>query len=242
MFVQKILVPRYIIHTMNRREFLGGAGIVVTSAATGCLGDRPSSETAATNGENSTNNGNTDYMSSDQPDFEPDVEPSNRLGGASGISIEATPERDYEYLEDEDRVRIQYDSGRTNEMSFDEWGTRRATSAAADHIRAVLAGAGLLENGVNVGEGIVELSDLDEERDERAPDPSEFDREVDLGPIVTHSRGYSRDGELLYEPAVEFETVVDATPQLIEVAMPFEEREYTAVLPIMCKKGWTRQD
>jgi hypothetical protein len=230
------------MHTMYRRRFLGGVGILVSSAAGGCLGDRPRSETATTNGKDGTNNGNTDGTNSDQRGFEPDVEPINRLGGTAVVSIEATPERDYEYLEDEDRVRIRYDSGRTNEMSFDEWGTRRATSAAADHVRTGLDDAGVLGDGVDVGVGVVELDDLDEGRSERAADPSEFDREVNLGPIVNHSRGYSREGELLYEPAVEFEAVVDATPRSVDVTMSFEEREYTAVLPVMCKKGWSRQD
>jgi hypothetical protein len=161
-------------------------------------------------------------------------------GGAPPVSIEAEPEREYEYLEDEDRVRIEYDGGRTNEMSFDEWGTRRATSAAVDHVRARLDDEGLSEEGIRVGEGVVDSDDLDGV-DSPASDPSASDRAVDLGVIVSHSRLYSREGELIAEPDVTFESVVDVVPRSIEATMSFEEREYTTVLPVLCKKEEIRQ-
>lgn len=203
---------------MNRRRILSGIGVAFSSSFAGCLAS------------DSLMRGNGD-------DFEPDVEPATRLGSAEQDSIEAKPEREYEYNEEHDTVHITYDSGRTNEMSFDEWGTRRATSAAESHIHSLLEKEQLLETGVSVGSGVAEVDELDENTSE-----SEFDRAVSLGPIVRHSTLYSRDGTLIFEPEVEFETVVATTPRSIEVTMLFNEREYTAVLPVVCRRDWMQED
>ncbi|MDS0221269.1 hypothetical protein NDI54_07900 [Haloarcula sp. S1AR25-5A] len=47
----------------------------------------------------------------------------SQLGDAPAVAITAEPTQDYEYLRDENRVRIRYASGKTRTYPFPEWGT-----------------------------------------------------------------------------------------------------------------------
>lgn len=163
-----------------------------------------------------------------------DFESISRLGSAAGVSIEADPEREYEYLEDEDRVRYEYDHGGTNEMAFDEWGTRRATEVAASHVASVLDEKDLEESGIAVGYGTVDRDDLDGADGD--PESTEFDRAIPFGVSVDHVTSYSRGGTRLTAPEIDFQSLVQATPKSITVTMRFDEREYTAVLPVICER------
>ena len=203
---------------MSRRRVLSSIGVALSSSVAGCLA--PGS-----------------LMRGNEDDFEPDVEPIARLGSAEQDSIEAKPEREYEYNEEHDTVHITYDSERTNEMSFDEWGTRRAASAAESHILSVLETEQLLGAGVDVGSGVAEVNGLDDN-----PSESEFERTIPLAPVVHHEALYSRDGTLISDSEIEFETVVATTPRSIEVTMLFDEREYTAVLPVVCRRSWIQEE
>lgn len=211
---------------MNRRTVLAVAGGMLSAGFAGCL---DTSRLSRRGGDASE--------SENAGEFEPDIEPETRLGGEEQVSIEAEPEREYEYIEADDSVRITYDSGRTNEMSFDEWGTRRATAAAASHVRSSLENDGLLGTGVHVATGVAEVDALEDPADEPA-----FDRAIPLGVIVSHSTLYSRDGERRSEPDVAFDAVVAATPRSLEVTMSFEERPYTAVVPGFCRRVRKRED
>ncbi|WP_336364430.1 hypothetical protein [Halalkalicoccus salilacus] len=158
------------------------------------------------------------------------------------ISIEVEAKREYEYLKDEDQVRIEYDNGRTNEMSFEEWGMREATSAAADHVRRLLTDERLIEESIHVGEGRVDLDDFDEGIDNRTTDESVAAKTADIGVIVSYRRLVSQEGEVIADPTIDFRTVADILPQFVEATVLFDEREHTAVLPVVCKKEEIEQD
>ena len=56
-------------------------------------------------------------------EFDPDVEQTLRRGGGEPVSIEARPDREYEYVEGESAVRVTYERDdrpdETRTMSFD---------------------------------------------------------------------------------------------------------------------------
>ncbi|WP_226011030.1 hypothetical protein [Halomicrobium salinisoli] len=167
---------------------------------------------------------------------DPDFDPSYRLGGAPPAAVEAEPVQEYEYLPEEDRVRIQYDSGETTTHPFDEWGSMRAAEHAADHVASILDDESLLGDGVSVGWGRLDLSEIDWAGERSTPTEEEFDRDADFGPSVTHLHHYDRDGDLLSEPEVSFDSVVEATPRTTEVTVLFPELEYTATFPVLCER------
>ncbi|WP_117362710.1 hypothetical protein [Natrarchaeobaculum sulfurireducens] len=220
---------------MNRRVLLGAIG-TLSVTLTGCL-----SESGGESGDNSSlEQSNTDNDSSDSgefaDDFNPGFEPKSKLGEGDLASIEAEPEREYEYIEEEDTVYIEYDRAGSTEMSFDEWGTRRAADAGSGHVRGVIENEGL-DSEILVETGVVELADISDDVDE-----SMFIREIELGVIVNHETSYTADGTKLSEPAVDFEEVVEIVPRSVEVTMAFEERHYTAVLPVLCRRNWIQED
>lgn len=220
---------------MNRRKLIIGTGLASIPTISGCI-DNNANAADENNDDQSSENDDRENNNGDGS-IDLDSEATQVLGAAPSISIESEPDRDYDYLKDEDRVQIQYDGGGTDEMPFDEWGTRQATSAAADHILTLLDEEGVLKEGIRVGEAIFDLDDL-EDNSEESPDSTEFERDVDIGPVVSYLEDDSKDDEI----EVEFETVVESTPRSIEVSMLFDEGEYTAILPVMCMKGQVEED
>ncbi|AFZ74503.1 hypothetical protein [Natronobacterium gregoryi] len=211
---------------MDRRTVLAGVGGTLSVSVVGCLDTSRLSSRGGDASESETGD-----------DFDPDIEPTTRLGDGERTSIEAEPDREYEYVDADDSVRITYDSGKTNEMSFDEWGTRRATAAAASHVRSSLSSEELLGTGVFVATGVAEVDTLED-----APEDLTFDRAIPLGVLVDYNASYSRGGDLRSEPDVEFDAIVAATPRAVDVTMLFEERPSTAVVPAFCRRGWSRED
>lgn len=167
----------------------------------------------------------------DTGDVDPDIEVTTRLGTAQQVSIEADPDRRYQYHEDTDEVSA------TRRMPFDEWGTRRAVAHGASHLRTLFEDADVYGNGIRVSSGVAELADLDENVPE-----DQFARDFELAPIASHEHHYSRDGELRVEPEISFETMREVAPRSMAVTMLFEERDYTAVLPIFCRRTWLQDD
>jgi len=168
---------------------------------------------------------------------EPDVEPVRQLGDAPAVARSAEPTQDYEYLPEENRVRVRSASGETSTFPFPEWGTMRAANHGAAHISSVLDDESLLVAGVSVGWGRVDLSDIDW-TETPTPTEDEFDRDADVAPRVSHEQHYDRNGNLLHEPAVSFDAVASTTPRKIETTVLFPEREYTATLPVVCERTW----
>ena len=170
-------------------------------------------------------------------DFDP-VEPKERLGSGNPISLEADPERGYHYYEADDTVTT--DSGA--EMPFDEWGTRRATAHASDAVKEILLEQSLLVDGVTTGTGGTDLGSLDEWAGDDRPREEDFDRDLEISPIVAHQHHYDRDGNLISKPEIPFERIVEATPRAAEATVLFPERKYRAVLPVVCQRTWIRNE
>ncbi|WP_327053544.1 hypothetical protein [Halomicrococcus gelatinilyticus] len=202
---------------MDRRTVLAGTGTALSLLLAGC-----------SNGIDAND------------EFDPDVEPVERVGGAPPVSIEAEPEREYEYRPGSDSVRVEFDGGETATMPFDEWGTRRATDHAVDHVYSLLAEQSLAGTGVSVGQGEAVLSELDRTTAEDAPSAPELDRDAQFAPVVFHEHRYDRNGDLVSEPSVSFDAIVEATPRTVDVTVLFPEREYAATLPVVCQRTVVR--
>ncbi|RXK51771.1 hypothetical protein [Halorientalis pallida] len=205
---------------MIRREFLAGLGASVGVIYAGCLS--PSS--------------------TQTEEFTPDVEPTKRLGQAPGISFDAKPQEEYEYLEESDSVRIQYESGESSTFAFAWWGTARAAEHGADRLKRLLEDKSLTGTGISTGWGETELAAIDVPTDEDPPTQEEFKRGPPLCPKVRHLHHYARDGSLISKPDVSFSRIVEATPRSMEITMLFPEKAYTAVLPVVCSRTWQRNE
>lgn len=153
---------------------------------------------------------------------EPDVERVQRLGGAPPLSLSES-------------VQLDYDDG--TERSFPEQATNLAAESAAARVAEILERESLTGQGVSVGHGVVELADIDVTATEQ-PTESAFNRATNRSPIVSHLHHYSRDGDLVSEPSVPFEAVVDETPRSVTVPVTDTTREYVAILPVMCDRNW----
>lgn len=165
-----------------------------------------------------------------------DFEQLNRLGGASPVAIESEPVREYEYIAEDDRVRLHYDSGETSTRPFTEWGTMRAAYHAANHIKSLLDAESLMGDGIDVGWGRLDFSEINWTEGDSTPTEDEFSRDADFAPMVSHLHHYDRKGNLISKPDVSFESITEATPRAIDVTMLFPEREYTATLPVLCER------
>lgn len=207
---------------MHRRAFLAGVSASVCLTNAGCL----SNPTPSTTTE----------------EFNPAIEPTTRLGTAPRISFEATPEREYEYLEESNRVRILYDSGHTSTIDFETWGTGRAASHAADRLQHILEEKSLTGTGISVGKGRVTVSEIDVPASGDPPTQEEFERGAPVCPQVFHFHHYARNGSLISEPEVPYQELVEAAPRSMEVTMVFAENEYTAVLPVVCTRTWQKNE
>lgn len=222
---------------MERRVYVGAVGAIFLGFA-GCLtNDESSAPDGPKGNDDETSNGGDERNSGDEgaTDFDPAVDVRTKLGRADPVSIEAEPEREYEYLEDDDAVHIEYDTGETSDIPFDEWGTLRALEAGAEYVRNIVG-----ENdwkGVYVSQRLTESRYIDANSNE-----SEFDRDFDVSISVDLVTTYARDGTKIREPSVEFDVVSNAIPRKIEVTMLFPERDYTAVFPIICHRSWGKED
>ena len=222
---------------MHRRAFLTGVGSVVSLSCAGC--SAPSSDSQIISPHRDTPTLETETAGSE---FDSAVEPTLRLGAASGLTFEVAPSREYEYLEANNSVRITWDAGDSSTMPFARWGTQRAVDHASDRLQTLLDEKSLTGTGISVGQGRFELSDIDVPADEEPPTDAEFKRAVALGPMVFHQHHYARDGSLLSEPDVDFQKIVANTPRVMEITVLFPEQEYTAILPVACDRGWIRDE
>lgn len=218
---------------MTRRAFLAGVISSITLASAGCLTGPSITPTAEEKQQEDEQN---------NKEFNPDIEQVTRLGDAPGISFEMTPKREYEYLEESDRVRIQYDSGDSSTMPFGKFGTLRAVDHSSDRLQQILEDNSLTGTGISTGEGRVKSAEIDTSNSETAPVRAEFSRDVPRAPIVFHSHHYARDGSLISEPDITFEEIVATVPRSIDVTMRFPEKRYTAVLPGVCTKDWAKNE
>ena len=127
-------------------------------------------------------------------------------------------------------------AGDPETLPFAEWGTRRAADHAVDYIRSLLTAESLLDNGVDVFEGRISNAEGSWTRTAATSTESEFDRAVEIGPIVSHTHVYDRHGNLVSEPTVSFRSLVEMIPRSITVTIQFTEKAYTATLPVLCRR------
>jgi len=157
---------------------------------------------------------------------EPEIETAQRLGAAPAVSLS-------------EPVRLEYDDG--TDRSFAEQATNLAVDAAASRVERILEENALTGEGISVGWGRVDLADITV-TDSEQPTEDEFTRATNRGPIVHHRHHYARDGELISEPAVSFDDVVDGTPRSVSVTVTDTNRKYVATVPVMCDRGWIQNE
>ena len=223
---------------MIRRAVLAAGVGSISLVSAGCLFD---SASAPSENENQKRD-ETQDEERETAAFNPDVEQMTRLGDAPGISFTVTPEWEYAYLEENDSVRIQYDSGGSSTMAFGRFGTLRAADHSSDRLQRILADSSLTGTGISTGWGRVERSEIEPSTNETISPQEEFTRDAPVAPKVYHTHQYARDGSLVSEPAVPFADLVEAVPRSMEVTMRFPERSYTAVFPVVCTKDWTKNE
>lgn len=118
---------------MNRRAFLAGVGSVVSLSCAGC--SAPSSDSQTTSPHRNTPIPEPETTGSE---FDPAVEPTLRLGAASGLRYEVMPSREYEYLEANNSVRVTWGAGDRSTMPFARWETHRTVDHASDRLQTLL--------------------------------------------------------------------------------------------------------
>lgn len=175
-------------------------------------------------------------------EFEPDIDEQKQLGEASGISFEVEPNRDYEYMEESNQVRIHFDGGDSTTMPFETFGVRRAAHHGSDQLEQILEANSVDGTGIGTGQGRVNLTEIDESPNGEDSLREEFNHDPLWGPKVYHTHYYTRNGRLQTEPAVPFEDIVAVVPRYMEVTVLFPERSYTVRLPVICKKSWSKDE
>lgn len=199
---------------MGRREFLAGATSLICLTSAGCL--------------------------SRSREFDPDVEPKKQLGEASGISFEIEPNWDYEYLEESDEVQIQFEGGDSTTVAFDTFGVRRAADHGSNRLEQILESNSVAGKGIGTGGGRVDLSEIDTAPEEDDSLRDEFTHDPLWAPRVFHTHYYDRNGVLNSKPEVPFQDVIEVVPRSMDITILLPERTYTAFLPVICRKSWSK--
>ena len=223
---------------MIRRTFLAGGISSISLASAGCLSGSASRSTAEESQEGDQKQGEEQ----EPAEFDPDIEQVTRLGDAAGISFEVAPEWEYEYHEENDSVRIQYNSGDSGTMPFGMFGTLRAVDHSSDRLQQILEDNSLTGTGISTGWGRLKMSEIDTSNSDTTLLSEEFTRDAPMAPKVYYTHHYTRDGSLISEPAIPFADLVEAVPRSMEVTMLFPEKSYTAVFPVVCRKDWTKNE
>ena len=223
---------------MIRRTFLAGGIGSISLVSAGCLSGSASRSTAE------ENQGEEEKQGEEQApaEFDPDIEQVTRLGDAAGISFEVAPEWEYEYREENDSVRIQYDSGDSGTMAFGTFGTLRAADHSSERLQEIVEDNSLTGTGISTGWGRVEVSEIDISTNETALVQEDVTRDAPVAPKVYYSHHYARDGSLISKPDIPFADLVEVVPRSMAVTMLFPEKSYTAVFPVVCRKDWTKDE
>jgi len=204
----------------SRRVFLQIGGASLTILAGGCIGQSNANEEPK---ENETTSGL-------------DRELSTQLGEAPEVMAEVEPTGDYEYIQEENRIR----TGDSSTQPFPEWATAKAADHAGNYIRSLLDEKSLLGDGVTAGSGIVDFSEIDWDRSQ--PDKDEFSQDGRFAPIVSYTYRFDSDGNLIGEPDITFDKLVSETPRKAEVTVLIPEQEYIATVPVICRQVSSQPD
>lgn len=161
---------------------------------------------------------------------EPNLDAEFRIAEGPRQSVEASIEREYEYDDESDTVIVATTGA---EFSWEDWAHRRAQRAAADHIADFLGDA-WINQGIYPSiprdleeylEGYFEL------------DFGEFPNSDGDGLIVEHVTVLSREGTVIKEPEVEFETVVERVPSALDMTFELHEGSVSVEFPVVCVRA-----
>lgn len=216
---------------MRRRDLLRtfvSGGLVLP---TGCLS---TSEKNPEPGSDSDDGESDDAKGEDTNGVELEPVRKTSLGNAEPVGVKGPTDRDFEFInEDEGRIRVLSDEGRSYEAEFDEWADGVCRHTGARELNGVLRER-LGDVGVGGGSARVE----DEMFENYKGNPDEL-REA-LGDrsntVVVHYRTmYSREGEIAHEPDMEYERVVEETPQKLDITAVFEDHgiEHSCTYPVL---------
>jgi len=204
---------------MRRRELLACAGVSVAGGVAGCLSELGDEETE-------------------------EFEPRTGLGRAEPVEFRGSADRDFEFIdEDEERIRVLYESGRTDEREFEDWseGVCRHTGARelAEHLYDSLD----TDREFGVGSGTVRkeiFETYDGDTDELREALGDRTHTV----YVWHETVFSRDGTKINEPEIGYDKLLDATPREIRVTAVFEDHgiERDCRYPVVVKKSRIQED
>jgi len=105
-----------------------------------------------------------------------------------------------------------------------------------EHVHTLLRKESLIGTAISVDHGEAMLTELDQTSTDDSPLNKAFKRAGPITPTVFHEHTDNRDGEITIEPSVSFQAIVNPTPRTIDVTMLFPEREYSTILPAVCKR------
>lgn len=198
---------------MRRRAFASGISVGLASLA-GCV---------ASGGD----------------EFDPDIESQYRRGGAPAErlrfephepTVDLTPE-DHEYDETDRVVSIDY-RNTTGKMTFKEFGRTRSRRAVEKDLDTRLEQADSGNHGLQV-------SPVDSHHEQRIQH-SDLDIDFEAYDVVmqvSHLTIFDGNSNLVYEPAVDFETVVNLVPASYDTLTTFGGYEYAASVAVICYRG-----
>jgi hypothetical protein len=212
---------------MNRRGVLVTAGGVLAISLSGCLADgaaRPVQRTDSS-GE-----------SADTKDFLPEGKGPVRGESDAEVTAREVEDREYiTYIPKNDTIQYvaawrhtnheEVEAGEKPEreavydtIQFEEWAARRcvfaAARAAAEHVRSEL----------DIAEPAAITGGVSSAVDGEAPTA-----------VVESTETYDREGNLVHETGVEFETLVTTTPRTVEATYVFGDRETKQDVPIYAR-------
>lgn len=100
-------------------------------------------------------------------------------------------------------------------ISFEVWARGKCGGAANERVRAILREQLGAENTPGTSWGRNREGDED-----------------GIAVNVSLDTMYDRDGELLSEPTVEYETVLEVAPRAVEATIRYAEQEHTETIPV----------
>jgi predicted small lipoprotein YifL len=173
-------------------------------------------------------------------ELDPPFEEQARLGEAPAMSFEVEPTHEYMYLPEEHAVRYETSGPQhvthEEQLSFAEWGTRRATHHAYERLQSLLETEFPDHDLITTWMGSLPVWEIADGTTEPQTPESEFKRAVELGLKVEYYHVYDANGELRRTPDIPWKTLIATVPRTMDVTMLFPERRYTAILPVQCRR------
>lgn len=171
-----------------------------------------------------------------------DEKPEMRIvvGGGPTISIQNTFAEEYQYDEYKDEVIIEGEDGNDIRKSFDSWAANEsawyAKRAVVDKLRDELESL----TNITAGVGRTDYEEIE------GFDREKYTTAVAVAPYIEYYSHYDDEGNLVSEPEVEFDTLVESAPRTIESTLifdsKFDRREHVSKFPTVCERTWQEQN